>query len=110
MAVWSCAPNSGKRKAYRIRFNEYRAALPTLTVDELGFGLLLSRNIIGQNNALVGICLCGVAVSILADLKSLVEDMRGTVTLETWERCLAEIRALPDDYPTRDYMIGKAER
>jgi hypothetical protein len=56
-------------KTYRIRFDQYRAALPALTVDELGFGLLLSRNITGQDNAVIGICLCGYAVSILADFE-----------------------------------------
>jgi hypothetical protein len=62
-------------KIYRIRFSEYRAALPSLTDDQVGFGLLLSKNITGEDDVLIGTVLCAVTTIILGELKNLIEDM-----------------------------------
>lgn len=50
-------------KIYRIRFSEYRAALPNLTDDQIGFSLLLSRNMTDGENVLIGTLLCSIATN-----------------------------------------------
>ena len=62
-------------KLYQIRFGEYRAALPSLTTDQIGFGLLLSKNMTGEGNMLIGTVLCAITTIILGELKNLIEDM-----------------------------------
>jgi hypothetical protein len=46
-----------------------------LTDDQFGFGVLLSKNMTGKENPLIGTILCAITTIILGELKDLIEKM-----------------------------------
>jgi hypothetical protein len=59
-------------KLCQTRFAEYRGSLHKLTDNQIEFGLLLSRNMVRIENALIGTVLCGYSTALLADLENLI--------------------------------------
>ena len=62
-------------KNYQIRYSQYRAALPSFIHDPGSFGLLLSKNMTGEENAALGGILCLLTTIFLGELKIRIENI-----------------------------------